>query len=117
MNRNNTCSEFWTYYWLFQDNVKKQDSWIISGKEAEALHLEEEDFSENEEQSDEDEDPLKKIIQSRYLFYNFYHSTQIQFQDSPIVTNNKIFYVTNEHFSLARLPFQEFDFISITPRS
>lgn len=61
--------------------MKKQDSWIISGKEAEALHLEEEDFSENEEQSDEDEDPLKKIIQSRYLFYNFCHNTQIHFQD------------------------------------
>ena len=46
---------------------KKQDTWVISGKEAEALHLEEEDFSEEEgKDSDEDEDPLKKIIQSRY---------------------------------------------------
>ena len=56
-----------------QDNVAKkpQDTWIISGKEAEALHLEEEDFSEKEDESDEDEDPIKKIIQSRYLFSLF----------------------------------------------
>ena len=51
---------------------KPQDTWIISGKEAEALHMEEEDFSEKEEESDEDEDPIKKIIQSRYLFSLFY---------------------------------------------
>lgn len=50
---------------------KPQDTWIISGKEAEALHLEEEDFSEKEDESDEDEDPIKKIIQSRYLFSLF----------------------------------------------
>ena len=59
-----------------KDNVAKkpQDTWVISGKEAEALHLEEEDFSEkeDEDESDEDdEDPLKKIIQSRYLFSLF----------------------------------------------
>ena len=61
----------------FQDNVAKkpQDTWIISGKEAEALHLEEEDFSEKEEQSDDDEDPIQKIIQSRYLFSLFYTIT------------------------------------------
>ena len=51
---------------------KPQDTWIISGKEAEALHMEEEDFSEKEDESDEDEDPIKKIIQSRYLFSLFY---------------------------------------------
>ena len=53
---------------------KPQDTWIISGKEAEALHLEEEDFSEREEQSEDDEDPIQKIIQSRYLFsFILYH--------------------------------------------
>ena len=51
---------------------KPQDTWIISGKEAEALHLEEEDFSEKEEQSEDDEDPIQKIIQSRYLFSLFF---------------------------------------------
>lgn len=83
--------------------MKKQDSWIISGKEAEALHLEEEDFSENEEQSDEDEDPLKKIIQSRYLFYNFCHNTQVHFQDSKL-SQIIISYVdvTTEHLSFFR---------------
>ena len=40
----------------------------MSGKEAESLHMEEEDFSEEERESEDDEDPLKKIIQSRYLF-------------------------------------------------
>ena len=82
--------------------MKKQDSWIISGKEAEALHLEEEDFSENEEQSDEDEDPLKKIIQSRYLFYNFCHNTQIHFQDYKL-SQIIISYVdvTTEHLSFS----------------
>ena len=54
---------------------KPQDTWIISGKEAEALHLEEEDFSEKEEQSEDDEDPIQKIIQSRYLFSLFYTIT------------------------------------------
>ena len=34
--------------------------------------MEEEDFSEKEDESDEDEDPIKKIIQSRYLFSLFY---------------------------------------------
>ena len=64
---------------ILQDNVdrKPQDTWVISGKEAEALHMEEEDFSDEEIESDEDEDPLKKIIQSRYLFlfysYSFNH--------------------------------------------
>ena len=91
--------------------MKKQDSWIISGKEAEALHLEEEDYSENEEQSDEDEDPLKKIIQSRYLLYNFCHNTQVQdFKLSQIIIS--YVNVTTEHLS-----FQEFNFLSVTPRS
>lgn len=45
---------------------KLVDTWVISGKEAEALHLEEEDFSEEDEVESDDEDPLKKIIQSRY---------------------------------------------------
>ena len=56
---------------------KPQDTWIISGKEAEALHLEEEDFSEREEQSEDDEDPIQKIIQSRYLFSLFFTITYI----------------------------------------
>ena len=58
---------------MCQDNVAKKppDTWVISGKEAEALHMEEEDFSEEErDESDYDEDPLKKIIQSRYLFFS-----------------------------------------------
>ena len=67
-----------------KDNVAKkpQDTWVISGKEAEALHLEEEDFSEkeDEDESDEDdEDPLKKIIQSRYLFSLFFTITHTLF--------------------------------------
>jgi hypothetical protein len=37
----------------------------VSGREAEALHAEEEDEEANQEE-DEDEDPIKKIIQSRY---------------------------------------------------
>ena len=46
---------------------KPLDTWIISGREAEALHLEEEDLSDNEEKVESDEeDPLTKIIQSRY---------------------------------------------------
>ena len=58
----------------FQDNVAKKqvDSWVISGREAEVLHMEEEDFSDpeknSEEEEDEDDDPIKKIIQSRYYF-------------------------------------------------
>jgi len=53
---------------VLKDTVPKKsvDTWVISGKEAEALHLEEEDFSEDEEVESDDEDPLKKIIQSRY---------------------------------------------------
>ena len=51
---------------------KRVDSWVISGREAEVLHLEEEDFSDpekgSEEEEDEDDDPIKKIIQSRYYF-------------------------------------------------
>ena len=58
---------------------KPQDTWIISGKEAEALHLEEEDFSEKEEQSEDDEDPIQKIIQSRYLFSLFFTITHTLF--------------------------------------
>ena len=46
--------------------------WTLSGKEAEALHLEEEDFSDQEDGGQgglsDDEDPLQKIIQSRYCF-------------------------------------------------
>ena len=30
--------------------------------------MEEEDFSEDDQEDSEDEDPLKRIIQSRYLF-------------------------------------------------
>ena len=56
---------------------KPQDTWVISGKEAEALHMEEEDFSDEENESDEDEDPLKKIIQSRYLFYFIFDNLTI----------------------------------------
>ena len=54
--------------------AKKQvDSWVISGREAEVLHMEEEDFSDpeknsEEEEDDDDDDPIKKIIQSRYYF-------------------------------------------------
>ena len=53
--------------------AKKQvDSWVISGREAEVLHMEEEDFSDpekdSEEEDDDDDDPIKKIIQSRYYF-------------------------------------------------
>ena len=46
--------------------------WTLSGKEAEALHLEEEDFSDQEDGGQgglsDNEDPLQKIIQSRYCF-------------------------------------------------
>ena len=48
--------------------------WTLSGKEAEALHLEEEDFSDDNEGGNDkgglsdEEDPLQKIIQSRYCF-------------------------------------------------
>eukprot|EP00090_Calanus_glacialis_P046886 TRINITY_DN9429_c0_g1_i2.p1 TRINITY_DN9429_c0_g1~~TRINITY_DN9429_c0_g1_i2.p1 ORF type:complete len:807 (-),score=326.26 TRINITY_DN9429_c0_g1_i2:237-2657(-) len=51
---------------VLKDTVPKRpvDTWVISGKEAEALHLEEEDFSEEEEVESDEEDPLKKIIQS-----------------------------------------------------
>jgi len=51
---------------VLKDTVPKKpvDTWVISGKEAEALHLEEEDFSEEDEVESDDEDPLKKIIQS-----------------------------------------------------
>jgi len=53
---------------VLKDTVPKKsvDTWVISGKEAEALHLEEEDFSEEDEVESDDEDPLKKIIQSRW---------------------------------------------------
>jgi len=53
---------------VLKDTVTKKpvDTWVISGKEAEALHLEEEDFSEDEEIESDEEDPLKKIIQSRW---------------------------------------------------
>merc|ERR1711915_554650 len=51
---------------VLKDTVPKKsvDSWVISGKEAEALHLEEEDFTDEEEVESDEEDPLKKIIQS-----------------------------------------------------
>ena len=57
-----------------QDNLPKKSvqEWTLSGKEAEALHLEEEDFSDNEGGDQgglsDEEDPLQKIIQSRYCF-------------------------------------------------
>ena len=57
-----------------QDNLPKKSvqEWTLSGKEAEALHLEEEDFSDNEGRDQgglsDEEDPLQKIIQSRYCF-------------------------------------------------
>ena len=51
---------------------KPVSSWVISGREAEVLHMEEEDFSDpekdSEEEENEDDDPIKKIIQSRYYF-------------------------------------------------
>ena len=57
---------------LVQDNLPKKSvqEWTLSGKEAEALHLEEEDISDNEGQGglSDEEDPLQKIIQSRYCF-------------------------------------------------
>ena len=57
---------------FLQDNLPKKSvqEWTLSGKEAEALHLEEEDFSDNEGQGglSDEEDPLQKIIQSRYCF-------------------------------------------------
>ena len=42
--------------------------WTLSGKEAEALHMEEEDFSDENGGLSDEEDPLQKIIQSRYCF-------------------------------------------------
>lgn len=44
----------------------KVQSWTLSGKEAEALHLEEEDLSDNDDAGDaeDEDDPLKKIIQA-----------------------------------------------------
>ena len=57
---------------LVQDNLPKKSvqEWTLSGKEAEALHLEEKDISDNEGQEglSDEEDPLQKIIQSRYCF-------------------------------------------------
>lgn len=61
---------------FLQDNLprKSVQEWTLSGKEAEALHLEEEDFSDNEREGrdqgglSDEEDPLQKIIQSRYCF-------------------------------------------------
>ena len=42
-------------------------SWTLSGREAEALHAQEEDeAAANMEDEEEEEDPIKKIIQSRY---------------------------------------------------
>ena len=44
-------------------------SWVVSGREAEALHAQEEDEANNkeeDEEEEEEEDPIKKIIQSRY---------------------------------------------------
>ena len=44
---------------------KRQDvnSWTLSGKEAEALHMEEEDSDENSSE-EEVTDPLQKMLQS-----------------------------------------------------
>ena len=41
---------------------RKETSWTVSGKEAEALHMEEEDGEGNSE--DEIKDPLQKLLQS-----------------------------------------------------
>jgi len=55
---------------VVKDNLPKKSvqEWTLSGKEAEALHLEEEDFSDQEDGGQgglsDDEDPLQKIIQS-----------------------------------------------------
>ena len=45
---------------------KKQEvtSWTISGREAEALHLEEEESDDNSSQDEEPKDPLQKMLQS-----------------------------------------------------
>ena len=46
-------------------------SWTLSGREAEALHAQEEDEAAiQEEDEEEEEDPIKKIIQSRYCIQN-----------------------------------------------
>jgi hypothetical protein len=37
-------------------------SWTLTGKEAEALHLEEE-----EEEEDGDQDPLQKLLKSKHI--------------------------------------------------
>jgi hypothetical protein len=46
------------------------EEWTLSGVEAEALHMEEEDLSDDSADGQvvisDDEDPLQKIIQSRY---------------------------------------------------
>ena len=45
---------------------KRQDvtSWTISGREAEALHMEEEDSDDNSNDDEEVKDPLQKMLQS-----------------------------------------------------
>ena len=47
-------------------------SWTLSGREAEALHAEEDDADDPADS--DDEDPLLKIIQSRYysIFFNHF---------------------------------------------
>ena len=52
------------YYFLLNVKENKEMSWTLSGREAEALHAEEDDTAEAEES--DDEDPIMKIIQSRY---------------------------------------------------
>ena len=72
-----TLTTWWTWELItlsLKDNLPKKSvqEWTLSGKEAEALHLEEEDFSDQEDGGQgglsDDEDPLQKIIQSRYCF-------------------------------------------------
>ena len=55
----------------FNDSIKKKSrrkeeitSWTVAGKEAEALHMEEEDSDENSNEDDEIKDPLQKMLQS-----------------------------------------------------
>ena len=58
-------------------------SWTLSGREAEALHAEEDDADDPAES--DDEDPLLKIIQSRYysIFLNhFFYFRKFFFREN-----------------------------------
>ena len=52
----------------FKDNIKNKrqeiTSWTISGKEAEALHMEDEDSDGDPKNIDEMTDPLQRMLQS-----------------------------------------------------